>query len=211
MTFHKLENGFCVLRVNARGQRNLATVVGHTAQISAGEWVNATGVWVNERQHGLELKAEHLKAIQPETAEGVERYLGSGMIRGIGPVYARKLMRGFDKRVFELIEQEPERLREITGRGPKRVGRTVAGWAEHDDPRDHAVPAQPRGGTSRALRIPKTYGPKVVRVISEDPYRLARDIRGIGFRTADRSAGRLSIERSATIRGQLHGGGENCL
>ena len=104
VTFHNEANGFCVLRVKARGQRDLVTVVGHAAQISAGEWVNATGVWVNDRQHGLQLKADYLKATQPTTVEGIEKYLGSGMIRGIGPVYAKKLVRAFGEQVFELIE-----------------------------------------------------------------------------------------------------------
>jgi exodeoxyribonuclease V alpha subunit len=130
VTFHNEETGFCVLRVKARGQRDLVTVVGHAAQVSAGEWVSATGVWVNDRQHGLQLKADHLKATQPTTVEGIERYLGSGMIRGVGPVYAKRLVAAFGERVFELVEREPDRLREVTGIGPKRASRIVAGWAE---------------------------------------------------------------------------------
>ncbi len=119
-----------MLRVKARGQRDLLTVVGHAASISAGEWVQMSGTWVNDRTHGLQFKAAFLKATPPTTLEGIERYLGSGMIRGIGPVYARKLVRAFGEAVFELIEQEPARLREVTGIGPKRASRIVAGWAE---------------------------------------------------------------------------------
>src|SRR3712207_5294257 len=130
VTFHNAETGFCVLRVKLRGQRDLATVVGHAALVSAGEFVSASGTWVNDRTHGLQFKAAFLKATAPTTLEGIEKYLGSGMIRGIGPVYAKKLVRAFGEAVFDLIEQEPGRLREVTGIGPKRAGRIVAGWAE---------------------------------------------------------------------------------
>ncbi len=201
VTFHNAETGFCVLRVKVRGQRDLATVVGHAALVSAGEFVSASGSWVNDRTHGLQFRAAFLKATAPTTLEGIEKYLGSGMIRGIGPVYARKLVRAFGEAVFDLIEQEPDRLREVTGIGPKRAGRIVAGWAEQKVIREIMLFLHSHGvGTSRAVRIYKTYGPEAVRVVSEDPYRLARDIRGIGFRTADKIAEKLGIERTAMIR-----------
>jgi exodeoxyribonuclease V alpha subunit len=91
VTFHNEENGFCVLRVKARGQRDLITVLGHAAMIAAGEFVQASGTWVNDRVHGVQFRASFLKAMPPTTTEGIEKYLGSGMIRGIGPVYAKKL------------------------------------------------------------------------------------------------------------------------
>ena len=115
VTFHNSENGFCVLRVKARGQRDLITLVGHAAMISAGEFVQASGGWVNDRTHGVQFRASFLKATAPTTVEGIEKYLGSGMIRGIGPVYARKLVRAFGEAVFDVIQQEPDRLREVTG------------------------------------------------------------------------------------------------
>src|SRR5580693_4759280 len=93
VTFHNTENGFCVLRVKARGQRDLITVVGHAAMVSAGEFIQASGGWVNDRTHGVQFRASFLKATAPTTVEGIEKYLGSGMIRGIGPVYAKKLVR----------------------------------------------------------------------------------------------------------------------
>ena len=117
VTFHNPENGFCVLRVKARGQRDLITVVGHAAMISAGEFVQMSGAWVNDRTHGQQFRASFLKASPPTTLEGIERYLASGMIRGIGPVYAKRLVRGFGEAVFDLIEQQPERLREVSGIG----------------------------------------------------------------------------------------------
>src|SRR3954469_5671371 len=130
VTFHNEENGFCVLRVKARGQRDLITVLGHAAMISAGEFIQASGAWQNDRTHGVQFRASFLKAMPPTTAEGIEKYLGSGMIRGIGPVYAKKLVRAFAEAVFDIIEQEPDRLREVTGIGAKRAERIIAGWAE---------------------------------------------------------------------------------
>jgi exodeoxyribonuclease V alpha subunit len=201
VTFHNSENGFCVLRVKARGQRDLITVIGHAAMISAGEFVQASGGWVNDRTHGLQFKASFLKVTAPTTVEGIEKYLGSGMIRGIGPVYAKKMVRAFGETVFEVIEQEPRRLREVTGIGPKRAERIIAGWAEQRAIREIMLFLHSNGvGTSRAVRIYKTYGADAVQLISENPYRLARDIRGIGFRTADQIAAKLGIEKTALIR-----------
>jgi exodeoxyribonuclease V alpha subunit len=201
VTFHNSDNGFCVLRVKARGQRDLITVIGHAAMISAGEFVQASGSWVNDRTHGVQFKASFLKAAAPTTVEGIEKYLGSGMIRGIGPVYAKKLVRAFGEAVFDVIEQEPDRLREVTGIGPKRAERIIAGWAEQKIIREIMLFLHSNGvGTSRAVRIYKTYGADAIRLISENPYRLARDIRGIGFRTADQIAAKLGIERTALIR-----------
>ena len=104
VTFHNEDNGFCVLRVKARGKREPITVVGHVAVISAGEFIQASGEWANDRTHGVQFRARFLKTMSPTTTEGIEKYLGSGMIRGIGPAYARKLVRAFGSQVFDVIE-----------------------------------------------------------------------------------------------------------
>ncbi|MCZ0962385.1 SF1B family DNA helicase RecD2 [Paracoccus benzoatiresistens] len=201
VTFHSPESGFCVLRVKARGHRDLVTVVGHAAMISAGEWITASGLWLNDRTHGLQFKAQFLKTSAPSSIEGIEKYLGSGMIRGIGPVYARRLVKAFGKDVFDIIEETPERLREVGGIGPVRAAKITAGWADQKVIREIMVFLHGHGvGTARAVRIFKTYGTDAVQVMSENPYRLARDIRGIGFRTADLIAGKLGIEKTASIR-----------
>src|SRR6476620_6597261 len=201
VTFHNTENGFCVLRAKARGHRDLVTVVGHAATISAGEWITASGEWVNDRTHGQQFKARFLRTSAPTSVDGIEKYLGSGTIRGIGPVYAKKLVRAFGQAVFDVIEQEPPRLREVTGIGPKRAARIIAGWAEQKVIREIMLFLHSNGvGTSRAVRIYKTYGADAVQLISENPYRLARDICGIGFRTADQIAAKLGIEKTALIR-----------
>ena len=201
VTFHNEDNGFCVLRVKARGKRDPITVVGHAAVISAGEFIQASGEWANDRTHGVQFRARFLKATPPTTTEGIEKYLGSGMIRGIGPAYARKLVQAFGAQVFDVIEAEPHRLREVAGIGPKRADGIAAGWAEQRAIREIMIFLHAHGvGTSRAVRIYKTYGADAIQVISEDPYRLARDIRGIGFKTADALAMKLGIEKTAMIR-----------
>src|SRR6186997_113598 len=201
VTFHNTENGFCVLRAKARGHRDLVTVIGHAATISAGEWSTASGEWVNDRTHGQQCKARFLKTSEPTSIDGIEKYLGSGMIRGIGAVYAKKLVRAFGEKVFDTIEAEPERLREVTGIGPVRARRITDAWAEQKVVREIMVFLHSHGvGTARAVRIFKTYGSDAIQVMTENPYRLARDIRGIGFKTADAIAMKLGIEKTATIR-----------
>src|SRR5580698_260621 len=201
VTFHNEENGFAVLRVKARGKRDLVTVVGHAAVISAGEFIQASGDWNNDRQHGLQFRARFLKATPPTTIEGIEKYLGSGMIRGIGPVYAKKLIKAFGEKVFDVIEAEPDRLREVMGIGAVRAKRITDAWAEQKIVREIMVFLHSNGvGTARAVRIFKTYGADAVQVMTENPYRLARDIRGIGFKTADAIAMKLGIAKTAMIR-----------
>ncbi|MGO9546469.1 MAG: ATP-dependent RecD-like DNA helicase [Rhodomicrobium sp.] len=201
VTFHNEENGFCVLRVKARGQKDLVTTIGHAATISAGEWVTASGSWQNDRTHGLQFRAQFLKTSAPTSVEGIEKYLSSGMIRGIGPVYAKRLLKAFGDKVFDVIQSAPGRLREVDGIGPRRAERIVAAWAEQKIVREIMIFLHSHGvGTSRAVRIYKTYGNDAVQVMSENPYRLAKDIRGIGFKTADSIAMRLGIEKTAMIR-----------
>jgi len=201
VTFHNDGNGFCVLRVKARGHRELVTLTGHSPSVSAGEWITATGDWVNDRNHGLQFKTKFLRTSSPSTAEGIEKYLGSGMIPGIGPVYAKRLIKYFGTDVFEIIEASPERLREVNGIGPVRAARITGGWADQKVIREIMVFLHQHGiGTSRAVRIFKTYGVDSVQVMTENPYRLARDISGMGFRTADLIAEKLGIERTASIR-----------
>ena len=201
VTFHNAENGFCVLRIKARGHRDLITVVGHAAVIAAGEWVTASGEWVNDRTHGQQFKSRFMRTSAPTSIDGIEKYLGSGMIRGIGPVYARKMVRAFGEKVFDVIEAEPDRLREVTGIGPMRAKRITSAWAEQKIVREIMVFLHSHGvGTARAVRIFKTYGADAVQVMTENPYRLARDIRGIGFKTADAIAMRLGIDKTAMVR-----------
>jgi exodeoxyribonuclease V alpha subunit len=201
VVFHNPENGFCVLRVEARGHREPVTLVGHAALISAGEFIQASGIWANDRTHGVQFRAAFLKATQPTSREAIEKYLGSRMIRGIGPVYAKKLVEAFGDGVFEVIENNPGRLRRVPGIGAKRAKQIAKDWAEQRAIREIMLFLHDHGvGTARAVRIYKTYGADALQLISQNPYRLARDIRGIGFASADAIATRLGIDKSATIR-----------
>ena len=201
LTYHNADNGFCVLQVKARGHRDLITVVGHAAMIHAGEFIQASGVWVNDKKHGPQFKAKYLKAAAPTTAEGIRKYFASGMIKGIGPVYGRRLVEAFGQDVFEVIERSPDRLREVAGIGPTRAKRIVTGWGDQKAIREIMIFLHGHGvSTSRAVRIYKTYGVDAIEVISRDPYQLARDIRGIGFKSADQIAASLGIEKTALAR-----------
>ncbi len=203
VTFHSEESGFCVLRVKVRGQRDLITVVGIAAVVGPGEYVECEGRWHNDRQHGLQFKADTLRVVPPSTLEGIEKYLSSGMVKGIGPHFAKKLVATFAEAVFDVIEQDPGRLLELDGIGIRRKERITQAWAEQKVIRDIMVFLQSQGvGTGRAVRIYKTYGDQSVERVRENPYRLALDIHGIGFKTADDIARQLGIPRDSLIRVQ---------
>src|SRR5215216_4385371 len=201
VTYHNAENGFAVLKVQTRGKRDLVTVVGHAASVMEGEWVTASGSWVSDRTHGVQFKAQTISATPPTGAEGIEKYLASGQMRGIGPAMAKRIVAAFGEGTFEIIEANPERLTEVSGIGPWRASKIVAGWTEQKAVREIMIFLHAHGvGTARAVRIFKTYGHEAIKVMTEDPYRLARDVRGIGFRTADAIAAKLGMEKTAPQR-----------
>ena len=201
VTFHSEETGFAVLRVKVQGRRDLVTVIGSLPAVSAGEWLTAEGRWVRDREHGLQLKADFLKCSEPTSREGIEKYLGSGLIKGIGPVYAKKLVARFGEKVFDIIENTSARLEEIDGIGPGRRKKIREAWAEQRVVRDIMVFLHAHGvGTSRATRIYKTYGETAIETVRSNPYLLAQDIAGIGFATADQVARKLGIPADSLIR-----------
>ena len=201
VTFHSAETGFCVLRVKVRGHRDLVTVLGSAAEVHAGEHIQASGQWQQHREHGLQFRASFLQIVPPSSIEGIRRYLGSGLIKGIGPHFADRLVKAFGEGVFDVIERTPERLLEVDGIGKTRLQRITFGWAEQKAIREIMVFLQSHGvGTSRAVRIFKTYGVDAIPLVKENPYRLARDIRGIGFVTADRVAQKLGIPKTSIMR-----------
>ena len=201
VTFHSAETGFCVLRVKVRGHKDLVTVLGSAAEVHAGESIQASGQWQQHREHGLQFRASFLQVVPPSSIEGIRRYLGSGMIKGIGPHFAGRLVAAFGEAVFDVIERTPQRLLEVDGIGKTRLGRITAGWSEQKAIREIMVFLQSHGvGTSRSVRIFKTYGADAVPLVKENPYRLARDIRGIGFKTADELAQKLGIPKTSMLR-----------
>ncbi len=203
VTFHSSETGFCVLRVKVPRRGDLVTVVGSAATVTPGELLDADGHWVNDRAHGLQFSARYLRIVPPGTKDGIEKYLASGMVRGIGPHFAKVLVAAFGEDVFTVIEQQPERLETLAGIGPKRREQVIKAWEEQKTIRDIMVFLQSHGvGTARAVRIYKTYGDQAVERVRENPYRLALDIHGIGFKTADVIAEQLGIARDSLIRAQ---------
>jgi len=203
VTFHNEQNGFCVLRLKVKGERELITLIGHAPVVSPGEYASASGNWVTDREHGRQFRAVFVKISPPTTLTGIERYLGSGMVKGIGPVYAGKLVKAFGAAVFDVIEQSPERLREIPGIGEVRARKITSGWADQKVIRSIMVFLHAHGvSTSRAVRIFKTYGPDAIEVVQENPYRLAQDIRGIGFLSADTIAQKIGIAKDSPLRAQ---------
>ncbi|WP_294261305.1 ATP-dependent RecD-like DNA helicase [Propionivibrio sp.] len=203
VTFHNEQNGFCVLRLKVKGERELITLIGHAPAVSPGEYASASGNWVTDREHGRQFRAVFLKISPPTTLTGIERYLGSGMVKGIGPVYAGKLINAFGMAVFDVIEQTPDRLREIPGIGEVRAQKITSGWADQKVIRRIMVFLHANGvSTSRAVRIFRTYGQEAIDIVTENPYRLAQDIRGIGFLTADTIAQKIGIARESPLRAQ---------
>ncbi len=201
VTFHNADTGFAVLRVQASGRRGVVTVVGHLPSATAGEYVEAAGEWVQDRDHGLQFKADQLRTTPPHTAAGIEKYLGSGLIKGIGPHFARKIVEVFGERTLAVIDESPAFLKEIKGIGPRRIQRIRESWREQKAVRAIMVFLQSHGvGTARAVRIYKQYGDQAIDLVRANPYRLATDIWGVGFKSADELAGRLGIDRASPLR-----------
>ena len=201
VTFHNEDSGFAVLRVLVKGQREPVTVLGKVPAVSPGEHLVARGSWVMDRTHGRQFQAEMLRTTPPDSLEGIEKFLGSGLIQGIGPVYAKKLVGHFGREVLDIIDQRSARLEEIGGIGPTRRRRIKEGWQEAKLVREIMTFLMSHGvSTARAFRIYKTYGEKAMARVQADPYCLARDIRGIGFKTADQIARHFGIEANSPLR-----------
>ena len=171
--------------------------------MTPGEYVDGTGTWVVDRQYGRQFRAETLRLSAPTSPAGIEKYLGSGLVKGIGPVFAHRLVDAFGPAVFAVIESEPDRLQDVPGIGPGRATRIRQGWQDQKTIRDIMVFLHSHGvSTSQAVRIFKTYGTAAIDRVRENPYRLARDIRGIGFRSADKIASHLGIAPTDPLRVQ---------
>lgn len=203
VTYHNEENGYCVLRVQVKGHKELVTLVGKVPRVSEGEVVEARGKWTRHKEHGLQFEALDLKLVPPNTTAGVARYLASGLVKGIGPVYAERLAARFGTAIFQVIEEQPERLSEIKGLGQARIARIKKTWQEQKSVFDIMLFLQEHGvGGARAQRIHKAYGAKAVELIRANPFRLAREVRGFGFKLADQIAQSMGVRRDAPERVQ---------
>jgi exodeoxyribonuclease V alpha subunit len=203
VTYHNPENGFAVLRVKVKGRQDLVTVVGNTTSVTAGEHLEATGQWSVDREHGQQFRAEELKTSHPASVEGIERYLASGAIRSIGPKLGAKIVGIYKERTLEVFDKTPDFLLHIRGIGAERLKRIRQSWQEQKEVRKIMLFLTEHGISSgRAVRIYRTYGQEAIAKIKANPYQLADDIRGIGFKTADELAAKLGIDRNSPFRGR---------
>ena len=201
VTFHNEDTGFAVLKVQVKGRRELVAVVGVVVAVSPGEWITAEGRWERNREHGMQLRATNIRCQAPTSLEGIEKYLGSGLIRGIGPVYAKKMVAKFGEKIFDVIESASARLQEVEGIGEGRRQQIKGAWAEQRVVRDIMVFLHSHGiSTSRALRVFKLYGEEAIARVRANPYLLARDIPGIGFKTADAVGQKLGFGHDSILR-----------
>jgi exodeoxyribonuclease V alpha subunit len=201
ITFHNEENGFAILKVAVKGRVEPVTVKGTVAVVQAGERLEAVGQWVNDATYGRQFAAAGITTTAPSSLEGIKRYLGSGMIDGIGPVYAERLVEKFGERVFDIIEHQSGRLLDVEGIGKKRRAEIKESWEKQKAVREIMVFLHAHGvSTARAVRIYKRYGDAAIATIRDNPYRLAEEVWGIGFKTADEIAGRLGIAKDALPR-----------
>jgi exodeoxyribonuclease V alpha subunit len=201
ITFHSQENGFTIGKMKVQGRNDLVTVVGTLPSITSGEELRLSGQWVVHPKFGNQFSIVSYEVVRPATLEGIERYLGSGLIKGIGPVMAKRLVAKFGLSTLNVIENEIHRLSEVGGIGEKRISMISAAWAEQKDIREVMIFLQEHGvGPAFAVKIFKQYGKEAIKKVRENPYRLAEDIFGIGFLTADKIAEKLGISKDSQIR-----------
>lgn len=201
VTFHNPENGFCVLRLKIHNQNTLVTLVAHVVNISSGEYIECRGEWQQDKTYGKQFKAHYLKSILPHTLEGIEKFLGSGLVKGVGPHTANILIKAFGEDVFNVLENQPDRLLALPGIREKRKKQIILSFSKQKSMRDIMVFLQAHGiSTTRAHRIYKMYGEAAILKVKENPYQLASDIQSIGFKTADELALRLGFPTHSLAR-----------
>ncbi len=195
------DGGYAVARVREEKRGALVTAVGKLVELKEGEVLRLEGRWVVHKTHGRQFEVEHYEVVTPTSARGIERYLGSGLIHGIGPELARRLVRRFGDRTLEVIEEQPSLLLEVSGIGPKRQKQIVDAYAAQKGLREVMVFLHQYGVTpSVAARTYKTYGASTPSVVRDNPYRLASDVFGVGFLTADRIARSMGVAHDSPQR-----------
>ena len=201
ITFRNEQNGYAVLKCRAKGYQDLVAVVGVMPDVHVGSVLTLEGSWRVDPKYGRQFSAERCEETLPATVYGIEKYLGSGLVRGIGPKFAQAIVRQFGSDTLNVIEEEPLRLREVPGIGEKRVQRIVQSWADQKEIKNIMLFLQGHGvSTAHATKIYKTYGNESIDVVKENPYRLADDIWGIGFKTADTIAEKMGFSHEAFAR-----------
>jgi len=203
ITYTNEETGFTIAKVKVYGHRDLVAVVGNLMAPTPGEILKMRGEWINHAKYGEQFKIVHYKTAVPASEYGIQKYLGSGLIKGIGPVMAGRIVKRFGKETLDIIEKSIDRLSEIDGIGKKRIEMITKAWAEQKEIREVMIFLQSHGVSSGyATKIFKRYGNMSIQVAKQNPYRLATDIFGIGFVTADNIAGKLRFAKDSELKAE---------
>lgn len=203
ITYAGEEDGYSVLRLKVRGRRDLVTVVGSFVSVTPGEVLRLRGAWSRHPKYGEQFRADQYETLSPDTVEGIRKYLGSGLIKGIGPEMAKRIVKAFGTATLEVIDTDPERLLEVDGIGPKRLRMILKAWDDQKEIREVMIFLKTHGvSASHATRIFKQYGKESLKVLRENPYRIAMDVAGIGFVTADKIARNLGFGPDSELRAE---------
>jgi exodeoxyribonuclease V alpha subunit len=201
ITYYNEDNGFVVARLQEKGKRELTTIVGNLAAVTPGESLRLTGKWVHNKKFGEQFQVETSEVTVPASVTGIRKYLGSGMVKGVGPVLADRIVEKFGLDTLEIIEKSPVRLSEAEGIGPKRIEMIMKAWEEQKGIKEIMIFLQGHGvSPAFSAKIYKHYGNRSIEVVKENPYRLARDMHGIGFITADKIAQNIGIDPNSLVR-----------
>ena len=200
-TFQNEENGYTVAHLTPRGKTDDVTIVGNLSGVHVGESLRLTGLWTTHSQYGRQFEVRTFQIELPATIVGMRKYLGSGLIKGVGPVTAERIVKHFGMETLDVIENAPRRLLEVDGIGYKRTDMITHAWEEQKQIKEIMVFLQGHGvSASLAVKIFKQYGNESIQIVQQTPYQLARDIWGIGFKTADKIALQLGIKADAPQR-----------
>lgn len=194
ITYQNEQNGYSIIKCAAKGYTDLVTVVGTMPETHVGSVLTLTGTWRVDKKYGRQFSVETFEETLPATVYGIEKYLGSGLVKGIGPKFAKRIVSTFGADTLNVIEEEPDRLLEVTGIGKVRVERIKKSWTDQKEIKNIMLFLQGHDvSTSHATKIYKTYGNESIQTVQENPYRLADDIWGIGFKTSDTIASKLGF------------------
>ena len=203
VVFHNPENGYTVFRMRIEGKEDLATVVGAMSSPQPGSNLRVRGHWTSHPKFGRQMQMISWEEHRPATTEGIRLFLASGCIKGVGPRWADRIVARFGTETLRVLDEDPDRLLELPRFGRKRLAEVKSSWAEHQGVRELMMFLQPHGiGPSYAVRIYRFYGAQALAVVQENPYRLAMDIHGIGFATADALAAKLGFEPDSPLRAE---------
>ncbi|MFB6352207.1 MAG: helix-hairpin-helix domain-containing protein, partial [Bradymonadaceae bacterium] len=196
------DNGeFAVCDLDVTGGDRTVTIVGNILSTQPGETVEVDGSWTVDERYGRQFEIDAIRAVAPTSREGIEKYLASGLVEGIGEVLAGRIVDHFGTDTLEILDEDPERIKEVDGIVEVRGGRIAEAWEKQRAIRSVMVFLQSHGlATGRAVKIWEEYGPRATQIVQDNPYKLAEDVRGIGFKTADKIAGELGIEPEAPER-----------